>query len=493
MANWFRYKENQTSNTKKGSFDLRKITIIPKEELQNKQNKEEFAFKMKYKNKSGIDDEKKITFRSDYFNSLSHKSVKDIFEQIKKYYSLIKNLFRVKKVDYKKLKFISDPNIINLELSRDDVHPDTIKSIIENIDWHLNLKRVNLKGIDKSNVNRFFTALNLSSNLFLESITIDSTTQTIEFDPQANNTLLLSLKTFFSKKCCARLTEFNLIDVKIQDIKIILDILRLKFIFIKKHGKIVQLSEEELKDCNKSSTDMKLPFTKLTFKKAYDNINSMISIDLMELYLFFKDMAVEFDNKFENIFECLDISGAECYNMEGLKYIINNFKIIKDLNISGTKYIVNNLKYNNTSKEKYSQTIKAQPKANSGVNINSFLINCLELIKSINYNEVLDNDYYGRDIQVSAFKRQQTNFVFSNIEPLITNIYALETPVSTEAFYELLQLFKRLKFIRGIHLSDHLITVINPIGDYIKFNNVVSDVRKEDEYYCENFFDVEYS
>jgi hypothetical protein len=41
--------------------------------------------------------------------------------------------------------------------------------------------------------------------------------------------------------------------------------------------------------------------------------------------------------RFENVFESLDIAGADCTNIDGLKSIINNFKIIKSLNLSGTK------------------------------------------------------------------------------------------------------------------------------------------------------------
>jgi hypothetical protein len=51
------------------------------------------------------------------------------------------------------------------------------------------------------------------------------------------------------------------------------------------------------------------------------------------------DMVAEAENveKFENVFECLDIAGADCSNLEGIKKIINHFKIIKHLNLSGTK------------------------------------------------------------------------------------------------------------------------------------------------------------
>ena len=38
-----------------------------------------------------------------------------------------------------------------------------------------------------------------------------------------------------------------------------------------------------------------------------------------------------------DVFECLDLTGCLCLNIEGLVNIINDFKIILKLNISKTK------------------------------------------------------------------------------------------------------------------------------------------------------------
>ncbi len=231
MANWYRYKEKQTSNFKKGSFDLRKIQITkPQEQVDEK--KEEFIVKYKHKNKLNVEEDKEIKFKSDFFKTLTDKTIRDIFEQIKRYYLLINNMLKLHRVDYQKLRFISDPKVTNLNIFREDTNPDTIKSLIDNIDWHLNLKRVHLRGVDKTSIQKFFSVINSSNEILLESITIESTknSHVIEFDTQSNNQLLTLMKTFFTKKCCTRLTEFSLIDVKIPEIKPILNILRCKFV-----------------------------------------------------------------------------------------------------------------------------------------------------------------------------------------------------------------------------------------------------------------------
>jgi hypothetical protein len=494
MANWYRYKEKQTSNFKKGSFDLRKIQITkPQEQVDEK--KEEFIVKYKHKNKLNVEEDKEIKFKSDFFKTLTDKTIRDIFEQIKRYYLLINNMLKLHRVDYQKLRFISDPKVTNLNIFREDTNPDTIKSLIDNIDWHLNLKRVHLRGVDKTSIQKFFSVINSSNEILLESITIESTknSHVIEFDTQSNNQLLTLMKTFFTKKCCTRLTEFSLIDVKIPEIKPILDILRCKFVFLKKYGKIVQMTEEDLRNNVHLGDDIRLPFTKLSFKKSFDNVNSQINICLNELYSFFKDMLNDFEGKFENIFEYLDISGAECYNIEGLKNIINNFKIVRDINLSATRISSSAKGYNN-NKEKYVVNSNQHGKQINTISPNSFLINNIDFIKSLNNKETNENELFGfkKDYNMMTTTQHTINFAsfLHNVEPILSNLYVLDTPVTPETFSEMMELFKRMKFMRTIHLSEHLQIV--PNGDFIKFANVLGDIKKEDDYFCENFFDIDY-
>ena len=62
-------------------------------------------------------------------------------------------------------------------------------------------------------------------------------------------------------------------------------------------------------------------------------------IDFSDLFQFFMKMADVAGgiDKFNQPFEKLDISGCDTVNIDGLKNIINKFKIIKELNISGTR------------------------------------------------------------------------------------------------------------------------------------------------------------
>lgn len=177
---------------------------------------------------------------------------------------------------------------------------------------------------------------------------------TLEFEGTSN--MLGPIKEYFSKPCCKNLVEFHLIDVKIPDLTLILNILRSKFKQLRKDELIIEqklggvqfsmgpnnnyLQEEEVKKNRSNSVNSlaRLSYKRLSFKKV-SNSNAIINIDLNELYKFFMEMIAEEGRieKFENVFECLDIAGADCTNLEGMKNIINHFKIIKHLNLSGTK------------------------------------------------------------------------------------------------------------------------------------------------------------
>lgn len=489
IANWFRYRENQTKNTKKGTFDLRKIGLV-KSEKQEDTKMEEFSVKFKQKDKVGLDEEREIKFKSEFFISLSGKTLRHIFDQIKRFYNLISSLLKANRVDYQKLRFLSDPNITQLNLFKEDSNPETIKNMIENLDWHLNLKKVHLRGLDRTNMNKFFSAMNNSTEILLESITIESTKNSymIEFD-ESINPWIISMRTFFEKESCAKLEEFHLVDVKIPDIKRVLDILRGKFMVLKKK---YQKNDEN---------EIKLPFTKLSFKKSLDNPQSQINICLKELALFFNDMSILFENKFVNVFECLDISGAECLNIQGLLLIINNFKIIRELKISATKLY---LPTKSNFKEK-SFCSQHQGKPTNNLPLNTYLINNVEFLKSLNYKEIkYPDEFANKKDDNHFFKTSQfsnTIFEYSKTffnpslnkinEPILSSLYVLDTPISTEAFSELLQFYKRFKFMRELHFTESLVNV--PHENYIKLNNVLSEVRKEDEFYCENFFEVEYA
>lgn len=341
-ATWFRYKDDISTNTIKGLFDLRKNkfgsdntkTIASLTSGDNK--RDEFQVRVFQEEKGGKEITNKVLdFRSEYFREFSNKSFNNIFEQIKRFYSAVNAMFR-DKVDYSKLKFLSDPRINSY------IHNSTNKQhIIDNLDWHMKLKKLYLKGVDKNGLNKIFATL-VSSGIMLESLTLEasvsnstSSSNQTEFD--ANND---KIKNFFSKSTCEHLTDLHIINFKIENCKTIFDFMRMKFTYIKK-----KLDRNYVESNNDDviipSGTIGMPYKNISFRKT-SATNATTVICLNEAYNFFNDMAKSFGgiDRFKTPFECLDLSGCDCLNLDGLKNLINNFKIIKELNLSGTKYII---------------------------------------------------------------------------------------------------------------------------------------------------------
>jgi hypothetical protein len=122
----------------------------------------------------------------------------------------------------------------------------------------------------------------------------------------------------------------------------------------------------------------------------------------------------------ETVFECLDISGCDCLNVEGIKNIINEFKIIKELNLSHSKYFENipttNFKPNNYNHPEYL--------------IDDFLINS-DFLKNICLRYTTDEE------------AKHSGFIINNsIEPILSTLYLYETPITTDTMNELILLYK---------------------------------------------------
>jgi hypothetical protein len=142
-------------------------------DVKNETRREECQVTFKIKNKNKEDEDKIVKFVNEPIKVFNNKSIKDIFDQIKRYYNLILYFFKQNKIDFQKLRFISDPKITSLYLSREDCNTDLLKSIIDNIDWHTRLTKVHLKGVDKTSIIKFFGVLK-NSDILLEDIKIES-------------------------------------------------------------------------------------------------------------------------------------------------------------------------------------------------------------------------------------------------------------------------------------------------------------------------------
>ena len=535
IVNWFRYKENQTKNILKGTFDLRKTEIkkddntanisnkdktadifnkdkteINKVDKNNNNNKEDKTEIIKENKKeedkweifTATDTEpnlegirKRIKFRSELSKTISNKSICHIFDHIKNFYNLLIHLLK-NNYEYKKLQYISDPKITKIEIGKED------KLMIDNLNWHIRLKIVHLKLLDKTNMNRFFLALIKSNEIKLEIITIESNKNSfLEFEENNSNPWVKNMRIYFNSECCLNLEELHMVDIKIPKIKNILDILEKKFDIVK--NKIDQDKESNSNynpfldnklPKNPQTQEKKLPFTKLSFRNSRDNYNSSsfnnsnIPICLNELYDFFNKMLNKFENKHDLVFECLDISGMECTNIEGLNGIINNFKFIKELNISGTKLI------EPLEKDLPNKVVLQKKILNNVI----YLVNSNYFIKNINPEKKEESSKTNNEnssvvvTPSNVTNSKNLNIINNtNIDPILSTLYIWDTPVSQMAYTELLNLFTRLKYMKAIHLTENLIN-FNSV-EHFKLVNALSEIKKEDDKYCENYFEVEYT
>jgi hypothetical protein len=333
---------------------------------------------------------KVIIFRSDIFKEFSNKSFKDYFEQIRRYYHTINYMLR-DKFDYPNLKFISDPRITSY--NQNNVNK---KHILDNIDWHLKLRVLSLRGLDKNSLSKLFQSLYLNDirlqSLTLEASNTNNTFSQIEIEP--NN---VHIKHYFKK--ASSVTDFHLVNFKITDIKVILDYLRLKFDTVK------NLSEDE---------DYELPFKNLSFKKP-NNSNVSCTIDLNELFLFFNEMSnLGSMERLKSPFDCLDLSGCDCINLESLLGVMNNFKLIRKISLSKTKF-TDKLA---STKDKFIENIHPSCYLINNPNFLPYIIPSI-----------------GED-HIRGFTME------TGIGPLLETLYIYDTPIVYETFTELINLFK---------------------------------------------------
>ena len=238
-------------------------------------------------------------------------------------------------------------------------------------------------------------------DIFLQSLTLESNNSgnstATDFDNSVFEKYLIDI--------CDNITEFQLINFKIEK---------------ENFTKIIDFLKKKLERSKKFDTGntVKIPLKKLAFRKVKDS-GAEINVDLELLYSLFDFIIKMYGgiNRFENVFEMLDLSGSQCTNVDSLVNIIKSFKIIKELNLSNTRYI------DQKEKDNAQQTIKSnnKQKQNSNV-IHNFLIN------SPNFLPVILRDDEVKEI--------------TPFHPILSVIYLNDSLVNKEAFTNLLKLFK---------------------------------------------------
>ena len=164
-ADIFNKDKTEINKVDKNNNNKEDKTEIIKENKKEEDKWEIFTATDTEPNLEGI--RKRIKFRSELSKTISNKSICHIFDHIKNFYNLLIHLLK-NNYEYKKLQYISDPKITKIEIGKED------KLMIDNLNWHIRLKIVHLKLLDKTNMNRFFLALIKSNEIKLEIITIES-------------------------------------------------------------------------------------------------------------------------------------------------------------------------------------------------------------------------------------------------------------------------------------------------------------------------------
>jgi hypothetical protein len=320
IVTWYRYSNSEITNEVKGILDMRR-----KENRINEDREDKRIFLKRYqKEKNGEEFTDDLEFKAEPLEYYG-KTFKDIFNQVRVYFNTLNNIRN--KLDYSKLKYFSDSQIESYIQSPYDIRA----GIIETLDWHLKLKKLHLKGIDKNYLKFIFNNL-INTEIFLESLSFETAVNSTNLN---NNSIFElevfdSMKTFFSSRLCEKLTDVHFINFRYENgLKNLFDCLALKFDYIRKKIKT------DVGTDNRNAID--IPYKNITIKRKEPSLQTVI--DLNNLYNFFTKMAnvAEGIHNFKQPFEKLDISGCDATNLEGLKNIINKFKIIKELDISGTK------------------------------------------------------------------------------------------------------------------------------------------------------------
>jgi hypothetical protein len=420
IVTWTRVKGQVDTQIHKGWFDLRKAdNKIPdkneknskktdnnQEFLQKIASKEDGSFTIKnfYKGKqhfkpSSISDKEnpkdaQIKFHSEKLEELGNKTYPEVLQQIKYYYS---SLFpNPEKDDFPKLRYLSDPLTVEAILPLASKKRESI----EIISWHQNLKRLILKGLDvKNNFQRLFSLL-AENKINLEYLCLEATntsSNTFDLDNQA-------LKNYFANNL--ELTDVHFINYKFESFKSLMNLLLSKVFTITKDPKIFGKYKYDI------------PYKNISIKKTLNDLTTS-EIDLNELYNFFKTISVNYGNvhSFKTPFGKLDLSGSETTNIEGLIRIVNDFKIIRELNLSNTKY------------SDYKNKFDSDPTKNILINYKDFLPS---LAVKFNFPQI-DKDF-GNDGIFFDYS--------NNMLPLLEHLYLYDTPITKETFTELLFLFK---------------------------------------------------
>ena len=483
IARWYRLNEEHENTTEKGHFDIRKIDFNNNKSKEKSEGKvDEFTVKdVIEKNKLN---KKDTVFTSPKIVEFGNKTFRYFFHQLQKYFNQL--LTNINKASYSILKFLSDTQSTSLELSLEH-H----KELIEYIYWHPKLL---ILTIPSSFINKLNEVMKKSDwECKLHTLTI---TKSLNSSNNTSENLETDLKEIFKNPFSLTIQNIHFVDVSFH--KKLLEALFIHIeTFYQDYIKEIEnensfMSLEEFKEIKTS----KLPIINLSWKKS-PNLDSSAKEDAVNLrgiyylLMFMLIKALKYNNgTIPEVFNKLDLSESTVNDeINYLVKIITKFKIIKELDISNTRFM-NNKKV--IGSPDFLGHIKLTEDFTEIFDQQQFFMETLDniLTEINNFRKPENKDKTG--INAKNMIDDDTCYDYSmGILPILEKIYIHNTYEKEDISKDVYNLFKKLKFFRGIYYSNQT-SKINQENNNQNFfcEQLLEKINNDKKTYCENVFQL---
>ena len=495
IARWFRLNQDGF-DVEKGHFDIRKIEFDDdkKKQQNGEENIDENNFINNFNNNNKDDNiEEDITvkdvfekgklnkkdtiFTSRKIEEFGEKTFKYCFRQVKEY--LTELLININGASYNVLKFLSDTNYTNLEITSDK-HSTLIKYIY----WHPKLQELCIPAGFLGELKEVIDSKDWECKLITLSIKKSNNDNNAEND----------LTSIFNNNNSLTIQNIHFIDIVYK--KGFLDAL---FTHIEKFYN-VNINKDD-KYCItpenlETLRETKLPILNLSWKKTQNSdMNPKTDgVNIQGIYYLLMHMLIyslkRNNGTIPQIFNKLDLSES---TLEGsvnyLIKIITKFKIIKELDLSNTK-LSNDIKVidSNIFWSKIKLTDNIEKTFNQKEFYDSTLDDILEEIDNFRNNKQKEEEENNNNMNQKS--DDDTSYDYSmGILPLLEKIYLYNTETKSSVSDEIYSLFRKLKFFRGIYYSDP-----NSRNNQENINNVnfcdalVEKINRDKKTFCEDVF-----
>ena len=487
IAKWYRLNEDHENTKLKGYFDIRKIEFKneAKENIKVEEEDEEEEFIVKDVFENNKLNKKDTIFTSRKILEFGNKTFKHFFHQLQKYF--IELLSNIIKASYNVLKFLSDTRCTSLDLSLDHQ-----KELIEYIYWHPKLQILSIPASFVSKLNVVMSSPNWECRLHTLTIKKSVNSSNSSDNPEGD------LKQIFSNPSSLTIQNIHFIDVSyskklLEPLFIHIDKFYTDYIEEIENGTSI-ISLQEFRDLKTN----KLPIVNLSWKKTPNIDGSSKSEDVVNLkgiyyllmYMLIKALKYNFGT-IPEMFNKLDLSESTVNDdVSYLVKIITKFKIIKELDISNTRF---------TSTKKvidspdFLSNIKLTEKYTEIFDQQNFYDKTLDdILTEIGNSREPDNKEKNYNNQNNAKIDEDSSYDYSmGIMPILEKIYVHNTDTREDVSKDIYNLFKKLKFFRGIYYSDQA-SKINQENNNQNFlcEELVDKINKDKKTYCENVFQL---